>query len=130
MTCTGSTVGALIAFGANRDKQEATGVPATIYITFVVIQVSASWRLRSDLIKRSAIILDLMMTIHTKDAVRDCGRHLAVFKEPNLRDALLGLLAVLRDPRISILWPAMVVGEMCLALVSSINGASHHLFDC
>lgn len=38
MTCTGSTVGALIAFGVNRDKQEATGVPAAIYITFVVIQ--------------------------------------------------------------------------------------------
>lgn len=70
----------------------------------------------------SAIILDLTMIVHPKDVVRDDGRHLAIFREPNLRDELLGLLAVLRDPKILILWPAMFVGEMCLALVSSING--------
>lgn len=72
----------------------------------------------------SAILLDLTMIIHPKDVVRDDGRHLAIFREPNLRDELLGLLAVLRDPKILILWPAMFVGEMCLALVSSINGMS------
>ena len=63
-----------------------------------------------------------MLIVHPKDVIRDDGRHIAIFREPSLKNELKGLWYVLADPKILILWPAMFVGEMCLALVSSING--------
>lgn len=57
-----------------------------------------------------------------KDIVRDDGTHIAVFKQPSFMAEVKGIWSVLSDKRILCLLPAMFVGEMCLALVSSING--------
>lgn len=108
LTSSGSTVGALIAFGINYDKQEATGVSTSVYVAFIVIMCLA-------------ICLDLLLIVDPRDVVRDDGRHIAIFKEPQLLDEMRGILAVLLDPKIIILIPAMFVGDMCLALTSSIN---------
>lgn len=54
--------------------------------------------------------------------MRDDGRHIAIFKSPTMRDEIKGTVAVITDPKILILLPAMFVGEMCLAPISSING--------
>lgn len=54
--------------------------------------------------------------------VRDSGQHIAVFKQPSIKEEITGILSVMIDPKIVILLPAMFVGEMCLALTSSING--------
>ncbi|KAK5124766.1 hypothetical protein LTR85_001479 [Meristemomyces frigidus] len=69
----------------------------------------------------SAIVMDLLLIVDPKDVVRDDGRHIAIFKEPNLKEELSGVLAVMMDPKIIILLLPMYVGEVCLALTSSIN---------
>lgn len=74
------------------------------------------------LIRCSAIVVNLLLVVQPKDVVRDDGRHIAIFTEPNIKKELAGVLSVLTDPKIIILLPAMFVGEMCLALTSSING--------
>ncbi|XXH05712.1 hypothetical protein Hte_012147 [Hypoxylon texense] len=112
LTSSGSTVGALIAFGINYDKQEATGVSTSVYVVFI---------LSANAIPLRAICLDLLLIVDPRDVVRDDGRHIAIFKEPQFLDEMRGILAVLLDPKIIILIPAMFVGEMCLALTSSIN---------
>lgn len=73
---------------------------------------------------RSAIIMDLILIVDPKDVVRDDGRHIAIFKKPNFKDEVRGILSVLVDPKIILFLPAMFCGEINLALVSSINGKS------
>ncbi|EXJ88145.1 hypothetical protein A1O1_05073 [Capronia coronata CBS 617.96] len=109
LTSSGSTVGALIAFGANYGQTAAVGVSTPVYVVFIVIMCAA-------------IALDLVLIVDPEDVVRDDGRHIAIFKHPNFKDELKGILSVLIDPKIVLLLPAMFVGEMCLALTSSING--------
>ena len=53
--------------------------------------------------------------------MRDDGRHIAIFKEPHFIEELKGIALVLIDPKIIVLIPAMFVGEMNMALMSSIN---------
>ncbi|RDW90964.1 putative membrane transporter protein [Coleophoma crateriformis] len=108
LTSLGSTFGALIAFCVNVNKTEVSGVSAPVYIVFIVIMCFA-------------MIMTLLLIVDPKDVIRDDGRHIAIFKEPNMKDEIAGVLAVMTDPKIVILLPAMFVGEMCLALVSSIN---------
>jgi hypothetical protein len=70
----------------------------------------------------SAIVAAAFLIVSPKDIVRDDGRHIAIFKKPNVRDEIMGTLAVVKDPKIIILLPAMFAGEMILAPASSING--------
>ena len=108
LTSAGSTVGALIAFGVNVKKHEATGVSTAVYIVFIVIMCCA-------------IAMSCFIIVDPKKVVRADGRHIAVFKEPNFVEEFKGMVKVLIDPKIVILMPAMFVGEMNMALVSSIN---------
>ncbi|CAH0033149.1 unnamed protein product [Clonostachys rhizophaga] len=105
----GSTVGALIAFGANRDGQTSGGISSGVYVAFIVIMCFA-------------IGMDFLLIVDPKNVVRDDGSHIAIFKKPKFWDEVKGVASVLTDQKIVILMPAMFVGEMCLALVSSING--------
>ncbi|KAK5948242.1 hypothetical protein OHC33_010676 [Knufia fluminis] len=68
-----------------------------------------------------AIALNFLLIVDPKDVVRDDGRHIAIFKAPTIKGEISGVVSVLTDPKIIILLPAMFVGEMCLALTSSIN---------
>jgi hypothetical protein len=70
----------------------------------------------------SAIVAAAFLIVNPKDVVRDDGRHIAIFKQPTIRDEINGICTVATDPKIIILLPAMFVAEMCLAPVSSING--------
>jgi hypothetical protein len=71
-----------------------------------------------------AIVAALLLLVKPKNIVRDDGRHLAVFKQPNIKTEILGVWAVMSDPKIILLLPAMFAGEMVLAPASSINGAA------
>ncbi|KAH7202957.1 hypothetical protein BKA60DRAFT_641075 [Fusarium oxysporum] len=105
----GSTVGALIAFGVNRDGQTAGGLSAGVYVAFIVIMCFA-------------IGMDFLLIVDPRKVVRNDGSHIAIFQKPKFWDEVRGVVSVLTDPKIIILMPAMFVGEMCLALVSSVNG--------
>ncbi|RDW58192.1 hypothetical protein BP6252_13603 [Coleophoma cylindrospora] len=89
-----STFGALIAFCVNVNKTEVSGVSAPVYIVFIVIMCFA-------------MIMPLLLIVDPKDVIRDDGCHIAIFKEPNMKDEIAGVLAVMTDPKIVILLPAM-----------------------
>jgi hypothetical protein len=72
----------------------------------------------------SAIVVTLLLMFEPKDVVRD-GRHIALFKEPNFKEKITGILTVLYDPKIIIMLLPMYVGELCLAITSSINCGCH-----
>lgn len=72
--------------------------------------------------RNSALVLAALFIVDPKTVVRDDGTHIAIFEKPTMKTEISGVLAVLKDPKIIILLPAMFVGEMCLALMSSING--------
>jgi hypothetical protein len=69
----------------------------------------------------SALVIASLFIVDPKDVVRDDGTHIAIFKKPTMKTEVSGVLSVLTDPKIVILLPAMFVGEMCLALTSSIT---------
>jgi hypothetical protein len=69
-----------------------------------------------------AIAAAAFLIVSPRNVIRDDGRHIAIFKQPNLREELRGLGAVITDPKIILLLPAMFAGEMILAPASSING--------
>ena len=71
-----------------------------------------------------AIVAALLLLVKPKNIVRDDGRHLAVFKQPNMKTEILGVWSVMSDPKIILLLPAMFAGEMILAPASSINGTT------
>lgn len=70
----------------------------------------------------SAIVMNFLLIVDPREVVRDDGRHIAIFKEPNFIGEVKGIISVLTDPKIVILIPAMFVGEMNMAVISSING--------
>ncbi|KAF4961810.1 hypothetical protein FSARC_10068 [Fusarium sarcochroum] len=108
LTSSGSTVGALIALLATLNQTGAVGVSNAVYIAFIVIMVAA-------------IVAGAFLIVDPATIVRDDGQHLAVFEKPSLKKEIAGIFSVMKDTKIIILLPAMFVGEMCLALVSSIN---------
>ncbi|KAF4313583.1 putative membrane transporter protein [Botryosphaeria dothidea] len=114
----GSTVGALIAFGVNRDKNEVAGVSTAVWVIFLVIM-------------GLAMVIAVFCIVDPADVRRDDGTPIAVFKQPTFKDEMRGLLQILTDKRIIMLLPAMFVAEMCLALVSSVNENPHqgHYFN-
>lgn len=69
-----------------------------------------------------AIVAAGFLIVRPRDIVRDDGRHIAVFKQPNVHDEIKGFCSVIMDPKIILLLPAMFAGEMVLAPASSING--------
>jgi len=125
LSATGSTVGAIIAFSANYQSTEAIGVSSGVYIAFIAIMCLYVSVVLVRLVVNnmySAIGIVLVFIIKPENVVRDDGRHIAIFKEPTVIEEVKGVFSVMTDPKILFLLPAMFVGEMCLALVSSING--------
>ncbi|KAK8200219.1 major facilitator superfamily domain-containing protein [Phyllosticta capitalensis] len=113
LTSSGSTVGALIAFGVNRNKTEVSGVSTAVWVIFLVIM-------------GCAMLIATFCIVKPEEVIRDDGTHIAIFKQPSFKEEMKGVLAVLLDKKIILLLPAMFVGEMCLALVSSVNA---HYFN-
>lgn len=66
--------------------------------------------------------MSFFLLIKPQDVVRDDGRRIAIFEETTVLNELKGILSVMTDRKIVILLPSMFTGEICLALVSSING--------
>ncbi|KAI9037605.1 MFS general substrate transporter [Aspergillus affinis] len=108
LTSSGSTVGALIAFGAKMTGGEQPGVSSAVYIAFIVVMTVA-------IVGASIFIID------PGNVVRDDGRHIATFEKATVKREVLGVLSVITDPKIIIILPAMFVAEMCLAMTSNIN---------
>ncbi|KAL2211522.1 hypothetical protein CC79DRAFT_1363819 [Sarocladium strictum] len=104
----GSTVGAIIAFGASYGKTGAGGVSDGVYVAFLILMAVA-------------LIGAFFLIVDPRQVVRDDGTHIAIFETPSIKKEIMGVLSVLKDPKIILLLPAMFVAEMCLALASSIN---------
>jgi len=109
MTSFGGTVGAFVAFGISVNETTSTGVSNAVYATFVAIMVFA-------------VILALLLIRDLKTIVRDDGTHLAKFEKPSFSRALRDLRSLLTDWKIILLIIPMFVAEMCLAVVTTLNG--------
>lgn len=105
----GATIGATISFAANFHQQQAVGVSSAVYAVFTVIHCFS-------------MVIAFFFIIDPQKVVRDDGTHIAIFKRGKLSTELKSMIKAAIDPRIVILFPAMLVCEMALALVSSING--------
>lgn len=105
----GSAVGAMIAFGANYHQTKATGVSTPVYAVFVVIQCSS-------------VLLSVFLLVAPEKVIRNDGTHIAIFKPPTVVAELKNMGKAFVDRKILILFPAMLVSEMPLALISTLNG--------
>ncbi|KAF3894829.1 DUF895 domain membrane protein [Trichophyton interdigitale] len=105
---TGATVGAIIAFAANFHQQKAVGVSSAVYGTFTAIHCLP-------------FFLALFFLVDPQKVVRKDGTHIAIFKPTKLSTELKSMAKAFFDPRMFILFPAILGCEMGLALVSSIN---------
>ncbi|KAH8549485.1 hypothetical protein BGW37DRAFT_469008 [Umbelopsis sp. PMI_123] len=114
MAACGSTVGGLIAFGINFNIITASGVPESVDIAFVVIQMSA-------------VLLALVCVIKPSQVVRKDGRHIAIFKAPNVVEEFTGCLRLLKDPKILMLLLPMFCTEITLSFVPTINAYAFNL---
>lgn len=68
-----------------------------------------------------------LLLVNPRRVVRDDGRHIAIFKQATFSEEIRGIISVITDRKIIIMLPAMFVAEMCLALISSINGRLFNL---
>ncbi|KAF3484377.1 uncharacterized protein GIQ15_03701 [Arthroderma uncinatum] len=105
---TGATVGAIIAFAANYHQQKAVGVSSAVYGTFTAIHCLP-------------IFIAFFFIIDPQKVIRKDGTHIAIFKPTKLSVELKSMVRTFFDPRMFILFPAILGCEMSLALVSSIN---------
>lgn len=101
-------MGSLVAFGVNNEKT-ATGVSNAVYVVFIVIMCLA-------------IVLAAGLIIDPKRVVRDDGTHIAIFKKATIMTEARGVFELFTDWKVLVLVPGTFVAEMCLALMSSING--------
>ena len=109
MTAFGGTIGSLIAFGINFQQTESTGVSTSVYAVFIVIMCCS-------------IAIAFFLIIKPEDVIRDDGTHLAVFRATNARTEIKGIGELFTDPKILLLLPGIIVAEMALSIMSSING--------
>lgn len=112
----GASVGAAIAFAANFNQVKPVGVSPAVYITFIVVQISS-------------LFLSGLLIVDPKDVVRDDGTRLAIFDPPTFQAEIKKLGKCFTDKSILLLTPAMVVCEMPLGMLSTVNGIVLPIFD-
>lgn len=110
----GASVGAAIAFAANFHQVKPVGVSPAVYIAFIVVQMSS-------------LLLSGLLILDPKDVIRDDGTHIATFETPTFKTEIKKLQRCFTDKRILLLTPAMVVCEMPLGTLSTVNGIVYPL---
>ncbi|KAH8694312.1 membrane transporter [Talaromyces proteolyticus] len=110
----GSTVGALVAFGISVDEAGLTGVPTSVYLTFIIIM-------------SSAILVSATMIVSPRKIIRDDGTHLAIFTATEFRSEFKGCVKLLKDWRIVALIVPMIATEMSSALIPTLSAYSFNL---
>ncbi|TQS34079.1 hypothetical protein Golomagni_05551 [Golovinomyces magnicellulatus] len=105
----GASVGAAIAFGVNYNQTKPVGVSSSVYIIFIVLQTAS-------------LLLSGFLIVDPKDVVRDDGTHLAEFQPPSFSTEIKRLRNCFTDRSLLLLTPAMVVCEMPLGTLSTVNG--------
>lgn len=107
----GASVGAAIAFACNVRQRTPVGVSTPVYVVFIVVQMAS-------------LLLSAFLIADPRDVVRDDGTQVAKLQPSNVRAELGKLRACFANVNVLLLTPAMVVCEMPLALLSTVNGMS------
>ncbi|THX36900.1 hypothetical protein D6D10_06291 [Aureobasidium pullulans] len=110
----GSTVGALIVFGITKDVTSISGVPNSVYISFVVIMASAA-------------LVSAFGIVSPEKVTRADGTHLAEFKATDFKTEFAGCCALLKDWKIVLLIIPMFATEMSSSLIPTISAYSFNL---
>jgi hypothetical protein len=105
----GASTGAAITLGINIHVTKADGVSTAVYVVYIVMQCCA-------------LLFGAIFITDPRKVVRDNGTNLAIFKSPTLKQEMKALGRCFINKRLLILLPAILVCEMALALVSTING--------
>lgn len=109
---TGAMIGALIAFGIDL-KSTTSSVPHSVYIVFIVLQVTS-------------VVFALLMLLPEKLVRRD-GTGLTTKRHSGFIESLKGFGKLLMDWRIVIMIPTFFAGETSLVLQSSMNAYAYNL---
>lgn len=100
----GSTVGALVVFGITVNDTSISGVPVSVYITFIVIMASATLVRYVLFISQFPNIgpelcpwNSILGIIPAEKVIRDDGTHLAIFTASDFRTEIKGCVKLLKD---------------------------------
>ncbi|KAF5598145.1 hypothetical protein FPANT_3909 [Fusarium pseudoanthophilum] len=110
----GCAVGALVVFLITKDITTLTGVPTSVYVTFIVIMASA-------------VVLSLVCVLPSRKIVREDGTHLAHFSATDFRTEIRGCVMLLKDTRVLLLIMPMVATEMSSALIPTLTAHAFNL---
>jgi hypothetical protein len=110
----GSTVGALVVFGITVNITSISGVPTSVYITFIIIMASAT-------------LVSIVCIIPSEKIVREDGTHLAIFTASDFRTEIKGCIKLLQDWKIVLLIIPMAATEMSSALIPTLSAYSFNL---
>jgi MFS family permease len=108
----GAGVGSAVALGISWNAK-STGVPTSVYIVFIIIQLC------------SLIFASLIQPPATLK--RSDGTSIAHFERISTVDTLKILGSLFKDWRVLILLPCMLLPEMCVPLLSTMNGYAFNL---
>lgn len=111
----GSVIGGIIPVIINRNRNEAAGVPRSVYICFIVIMIFGG-----------LITLSLQRPQNLR---RDDGSTVAVDPPRTAWEELKSNLLIFTDPILLIMLPAFFPSECFLVYSGSVNGKSRPNFD-
>ncbi|KAH8696173.1 membrane transporter [Talaromyces proteolyticus] len=110
----GCAVGALVVFCITKDVTTLSGVPTSVYITFIVIMASA-------------VLVSLVCILPSAKIVREDGTRLAHFTASDFRTEIQGCLVLLKDIRVMLLIVPMAATEMSSALIPTLTAHAFNL---
>ncbi|KAJ5438518.1 membrane transporter [Penicillium daleae] len=101
-------------YGISINETGLTGVPTSVYLTFIIIM-------------SSAIILSLLAIQSPQNIVRDDGTHLAIFEATDIRTEVKGCIMLMKDWKIVALIVPMIATEMSSALIPTLSAYAFNL---
>lgn len=105
----GASVGAAIALACNVHQTTPVGVSAPVYVAFIVVQMAS-------------LLLSAFLIVNPRDVVRDDGTPVAKLQPSTFRAEIAKLRSCFANSNVLLLTPAMIVCEMPLAMLSTVNG--------
>ncbi|KAF5556146.1 hypothetical protein FMEXI_1279 [Fusarium mexicanum] len=110
----GCAVGALVVFLITKDITTLSGVPTSVYITFIIIMASS-------------VLVSIVCILPSNKVVREDGTQLGHFSASDFRTEFKGCLMLLKDRRVVLLIIPMAATEMSSALIPTLTAHAFNL---
>ncbi|KAF7556673.1 hypothetical protein G7Z17_g1267 [Cylindrodendrum hubeiense] len=110
----GCALGALVVFLITKDITTLSGVPTSVYVTFIVIMASS-------------LVVSFFCILPSEKIVREDGTRLAHFSATDFRTEIKECLMLLKDIRVVLLIVPMAATEMSSALIPTLTAHAFNL---